>query len=136
MSLSNQEISRYSRQMILPELGMKGQQNLKNGSVLVVGLGGLGSPASMFLAASGIGKLGLVDYDVVEISNLHRQVIHGEKTVGVPKAESAKTFLENLNPHVNIEVFKEPFTTANALEIVKNFDVIWTAQTMQLPDIC
>ncbi|OXA60930.1 adenylyltransferase and sulfurtransferase MOCS3 isoform X2 [Folsomia candida] len=123
-TLSNEEIGRYSRQMILPELGRQGQEKLKGSGALIVGVGGLGSPASMFLAAAGVGRIGLVDYDVVERSNLHRQVVHSEKTVGMSKAKSAQNFLSNLNSHVIIDIYEEPFTNSNAISIVSKYDVV------------
>lgn len=93
--LCNDEISRYSRQLLMPEIGMNGQIAIKNSSVLICGAGGLGCPSAMYLCAAGIGKLGIVDYDVVERNNLHRQVIHSENSVGIPKVESAAMFLKS-----------------------------------------
>ncbi|MEO0814756.1 MAG: ubiquitin-like small modifier protein 1, partial [Myxococcota bacterium] len=103
--LSPAEIARYSRHLILPEVGMAGQKKLKNASVLLVGTGGLGSPAAMYLAAAGVGHLGIVDFDVVDSSNLQRQVIHGESTVGQKKVESARARLRDINPHIKITTF-------------------------------
>ncbi len=123
-ALTNSEISRYSRQMILPELGHEGQALLKKSSVLVVGLGGLGCPAAMYLGAAGVGTLGLLDYDVVELSNLHRQVIHSEARVGVRKAESARAFLSSLNSSLNLITFPTPITSQNAMSIVKDFSLV------------
>lgn len=123
-SLSNEEISRYSRHLILPEVGMEGQQKLKAAKVLCVGTGGLGAPLAYYLAAAGIGTLGLVDFDVVDESNLQRQIIHSTKDIGRPKIESAAEKLQALNPHIKILKFNTMLTSANALEIFKDFDVI------------
>jgi molybdopterin/thiamine biosynthesis adenylyltransferase/rhodanese-related sulfurtransferase len=122
--LSHEEILRYSRHLLLPQVGLQGQQRLKNGRVLVVGTGGLGSPAALYLAAAGVGTIGLVDFDVVEASNLQRQVIHGTATVGRSKLDSAAARLHDLNPHVRIEQFETRLTSANALEILEGFDVV------------
>jgi len=122
--LSNDEIHRYSRHLILPDVGMTGQRTLKNGRVLLIGAGGLGSPTALYLAAAGVGTLGLVDFDVVDVTNLQRQIIHGTKDVGRPKIESAKDRIADVNPHVHVEAFETPFTSANALEIAKDFDII------------
>ena len=113
-SLSQQEILRYSRHLMIPDVGLKGQEKLKSASVLIVGLGGLGSPISLYLAAAGIGKLGLVDFDVVDESNLQRQVVHGSKTLGIPKVESARQRLNDLNPTIEIEAYQEYFSSENA----------------------
>ena len=117
-SLSNAEIARYSRHLILGEVGMEGQRRLKAGSVLCVGTGGLGSPLLMYLAAAGVGRIGIVDFDVVDESNLQRQVLHGTSKVGVAKVESAQERLHDINPHVQIDVFNEPLTSENALRIL------------------
>ncbi len=122
--LSGAERTRYARHIILPQVGLAGQQKLKAASVLVVGTGGLGSPVAMYLAAAGIGRLGLVDYDVVDTTNLQRQVVHGESTVGVPKVESAAARLRDLNPHIHIEPYNTPLTSHNALGILARYDVI------------
>src|SRR5689334_14852582 len=103
--LSHEEIRRYSRHLIMPEVGMDGQRKLKNASVLLVGTGGLGSPAAMYLAAAGVGRIGLVDYDVVDESNLQRQVIHGQSTVGKKKVDSAKARMLDINPNVQVDVY-------------------------------
>jgi len=108
----------------MPEVGMEGQKKLKEASVLLVGTGGLGSPAAMYLAAAGVGHLGLVDYDVVDESNLQRQVIHGQSTVGHKKVDSAKTRIADINPHVEVTVYNTLLDSANALEIFKNYDII------------
>src|SRR6202789_2151305 len=123
-SLSNDEIARYSRHLILPEVGMEGQQKLKAAKVLCVGTGGLGAPLAVYLAAAGIGTLGLVDFDTVDASNLQRQVIHSTKTVGMLKVDSAELMLKGLNPHLNVVKYNTMLTSANALEIFKDFDVI------------
>lgn len=124
VSLSNEEVQRYSRHLIMPEVGMTGQKKLKASSVLLIGAGGLGSPLAMYLAAAGIGRIGLVDYDVVDYTNLQRQVIHGTKDVGRPKLDSAKERILDINPHVQVDSYNEPLTSANALEIFAPYDVI------------
>jgi len=123
-SLSNAEIARYSRHLILPEVGLEGQKKLKAARVLMIGTGGLGSPLGLYLAAAGIGTLGLVDFDVVDESNLQRQIIHGTKDVGRPKIASAKDRLNDINPNVKIEAHETMLTSENALELFKDFDVI------------
>ncbi len=123
-SLSHEEILRYSRHLLIPEVGLEGQRKLKGASVLVIGTGGLGSPVSLYLAAAGIGRLGLVDYDVVEASNLQRQVLHGTSRVGMLKVESARARLLDLNPAIQVEACNEPFTSANAMQIAADYDVI------------
>jgi sulfur-carrier protein adenylyltransferase/sulfurtransferase len=122
--LSRDEILRYSRHLLIPEVGLEGQRKLKNSSALIIGTGGLGSPVSLYLAAAGIGRIGLVDYDVVDSSNLQRQVIHGTSTVGKLKVESAKAKLLDLNPGIQIDVYNEPYTSENALRIAKDYDII------------
>lgn len=116
--------ARYHRQVILPGMGDKGQRRLKEARVLVVGLGGLGSPASLYLAAAGVGTLGLADNDRVELSNLHRQVLHGEGSLGHPKVESARDRLQQLNPGLRLELVPEGVTPGNALELFRQFDLI------------
>lgn len=123
-SLTNDEIHRYSRHLILPDVGLTGQRQLKNARVLLIGAGGLGSPTALYLAAAGVGTLGLVDFDVVDVTNLQRQIIHGTKDIGRPKIESAKDRIADVNPHTHIEAFETPLTSANALEIAKDFDII------------
>ena len=123
-NLSNQEIARYSRHLILPEVGLEGQKKLKAARVLMIGTGGLGSPLGLYLAAAGIGTLGLVDFDVVDESNLQRQIIHGTKDVGRPKIASAKDRLNDINPNVKIEAHETMLTSENALELFRDFDVI------------
>lgn len=123
-SLSNDEYARYSRHLILPEVGLEGQRKLKAARVLMIGTGGLGSPLGLYLAAAGIGTIGLVDFDVVDESNLQRQIIHGTKDVGRPKIASAKDRLLDINPNTKIESFETRLTSENALELFKDFDVI------------
>ncbi len=122
--LSNDEILRYSRHLILPEVGLEGQRRLKAARVLLVGAGGLGSPAALYLAAAGVGTLGLVDFDVVDLTNLQRQVLHGTRDVGRPKLASANDRIRDINPNVAVELFETRLTSANALEIVREFDIV------------
>jgi len=122
--LSRDEILRYSRHLLIPEVGLEGQRKLKNSSALIVGTGGLGSPVALYLAAAGIGRIGLVDYDVVDSSNLQRQVIHGTSTVGKLKVDSARAKLVDLNPDIQVDVYNEPFTSDNALRIARDYDII------------
>jgi adenylyltransferase/sulfurtransferase len=122
--LTHEEIKRYSRHLLIPEVGLEGQKKLKDSSVLIIGTGGLGSPVAMYLAAAGIGHLGLVDYDVVDYSNLQRQVIHGSSTLGVLKVDSAKQRLLDINPDIKISTYNELFNSANAMEIAKGYDLI------------
>lgn len=123
-TLSTEEYQRYSRHLILPEVGIEGQRKLKNARVLTIGTGGLGSPLGLYLAAAGVGTLGIVDFDVVDQSNLQRQIIHGTKDVGRPKIASAKERLNDINPNVNIEAFETRLTSDNALELFREFDVV------------
>jgi adenylyltransferase/sulfurtransferase len=123
-NLSPEEIKRYSRHLIMPEVGMDGQRRLKAGSVLCIGAGGLGSPAAMYLAAAGIGRIGLVDFDVVDYSNLQRQLLHGTPDVGRSKLESAKDRLHALNPHVQIDTHETLLSSENALDLFAPYDVI------------
>jgi sulfur-carrier protein adenylyltransferase/sulfurtransferase len=122
--LSNEEVARYSRHLIMPEVGMTGQRKLKASSVLMIGTGGLGAPLGMYLAAAGVGRLGLVDFDVVDASNLQRQIIHGTKDVGRPKIASARDRIQDINPHVEIETHETRLTSENALRLFVNYDVI------------
>lgn len=124
VELSHAEIRRYSRHLIMPEVGLTGQKKLKAASVLLVGTGGLGSPLAMYLAAAGVGRIGLVDYDIVDASNLQRQVVHGIATVGKLKVESARDRILDLNPDIKVDVYNEAFTSANALEIARPYDII------------
>lgn len=123
-SLSNEEIRRYSRHLILPEFGMEGQRKLKQGSVLLIGTGGLGSPLALYLAAAGVGHIGLVDFDIVDESNLQRQIIHGTSTLGIRKTESAKMRLRDLNPHIDIATYETQITSANAFDLIRPYDVV------------
>ena len=122
--LDNAEIARYSRHLILPEVGLEGQQKLKAAKVLCVGTGGLGAPLTFYLAAAGVGTIGLVDFDVVDESNLQRQIIHSTADVGRPKIDSAADKLKALNPHVKIVKHETMLTSANALEIIKDYDIV------------
>jgi adenylyltransferase/sulfurtransferase len=122
--LSKEEIARYSRHLILPEVGMDGQRKLKAASILLIGAGGLGSPLGLYLAAAGVGRLGLVDFDVVDHSNLQRQIIHGTKDVGRPKLHSAKERLADVNPHVQVDTYETTLRSDNALELCADYDII------------
>src|SRR5512137_3041208 len=123
-ALSHEEILRYSRHLLLPDVGLDGQRKLKASSALIIGTGGLGSPVALYLAAAGIGRIGLVDYDVVESSNLQRQVIHGTESVGKLKVESARARLVDLNPDVQVDTYNEPYTSENALRIADEYDIL------------
>jgi sulfur-carrier protein adenylyltransferase/sulfurtransferase len=122
--LSHSEIHRYSRHLLIPEVGLEGQRKLKAASVLIIGTGGLGSPVALYLAAAGVGRIGLVDYDVVDFSNLQRQVIHGTSKLGVLKVESARERMLDLNPDITVEIYNEPFTSENALRIAESYDIL------------
>ena len=122
--LTNEEILRYSRHLIMPEVGMEGQLKLKKAKVLLIGTGGLGAPLGLYLAAAGVGKLGLVDFDVVDFTNLQRQVTFGSSDVGKPKSEAARARLSNLNPDIQVQAFDTKLTSENALELFKDFDII------------
>jgi len=123
-SLSKQEVMRYSRHLIMPEVGMEGQLKIKQAKVLCIGTGGLGAPLGLYLAAAGVGRIGLVDFDVVDTTNLQRQVLFGTSDVGRPKTEAAAERLRNLNPEIQIETFDTHLTSANALELFKDYDII------------
>jgi molybdopterin/thiamine biosynthesis adenylyltransferase/rhodanese-related sulfurtransferase/molybdopterin converting factor small subunit len=123
-ALSNEEIARYSRHLIMPEVGVEGQRRLKAARVLMIGTGGLGAPTGMYLAAAGVGTLGVVDFDVVDASNLQRQIVHGTKDVGRPKIESARDRLSDINPHVKIEAYETRLTSENALELFREYDMV------------
>jgi adenylyltransferase/sulfurtransferase len=123
-TLSNEEILRYSRHLIMPEVGMAGQEKLKAASILLIGAGGLGSPLAMYLSAAGVGKLGLVDFDVVDHSNLHRQVIHATGNVGIPKVESAKQRIAQINPNVEVVTYNHPINRDNVLGILQGYDIV------------
>lgn len=122
--LSSSELRRFNRQIILPEFGIEAQRRLKAGSVLLIGLGGLGSPASLYLAAAGVGRIGLVDGDVVEESNLQRQIVHGQSALGRLKNESAEARLLDINPEVQIERHDVRLNVDNALELIAQYDVV------------
>jgi len=124
MNLTNEEISRYSRHLLLPEIGVEGQEKLKAAKVLIVGTGGLGAPLALYLAAAGVGTIGLVDFDVVDESNLQRQIIHSARDVGRPKVASAKDRIKGLNPLVNVVTHNEMLTSKNALELFADYDII------------
>ena len=122
--LSNQEVARYSRHLIMPEVGMEGQLKLKASSVLCIGAGGLGSPVAMYLAAAGVGRIGIVDFDIVDYSNLQRQIIHGTPDVGRPKLDSASDRLNAINPEIHVETYNEALSSSNALRLLGGYDVI------------
>ncbi|ACF13185.1 UBA/THIF-type NAD/FAD binding protein [Chloroherpeton thalassium ATCC 35110] len=122
--LSNEEIQRYSRHLLVPEFGMEGQKKLKQASVLMIGAGGLGSPLGMYLAAAGVGKLGIVEYDTVDYSNLQRQLLYKTADVGRSKAEAARDTIKSINPFVEVEIHQVPLTSLNALDILKHYDVV------------
>jgi adenylyltransferase/sulfurtransferase len=122
--LSKDEIARYSRHLIMPEVGMEGQRKLKRASVLLIGAGGLGSPLGLYLAAAGVGRLGLVDFDVVDFSNLQRQILHGTKDVGRSKLDSARDRISDINPHVQLDTYATALRSDNALEIIKDYDIV------------
>jgi adenylyltransferase/sulfurtransferase len=123
-ALSNAEIARYSRHLIMPEVGMEGQRRLKAASVLMIGTGGLGAPTGMYLAAAGVGRLGILDFDVVDESNLQRQIIHGTRDVGRPKIASARDRLHDINPHVQLDTYETRLTSENALALFRDYDII------------
>src|SRR3712207_6539903 len=122
--LSRDEIARYSRHLIIPDVAMDGQKRLKNARVLLIGAGGLGAPNAMYLAAAGVGHLGLVDFDVVDATNLQRQVIHGTPDIGRPKLDSARDRIAGINPHVVVEPHPVRLTSANARQVVRGYDVV------------
>jgi len=122
--LTSEEVLRYSRHLILPDVGLEGQRRLKAARVLLIGAGGLGSPAALYLAAAGLGTLGLVDFDVVDATNLQRQILHGTKDVGRPKLASAADRIYDVNPNVEIEAFETKLTSENALDIIRHFDIV------------
>ena len=122
--LSHEEIHRYSRHLLIPDVGLDGQKKLKAASVLIVGTGGLGSPVGLYLAAAGVGRIGLVDYDVVDFSNLQRQIIHGESRLGDLKVESARERMLDLNPEIQIDVYNEVINSGNAFRIAEPYDII------------
>src|SRR6188508_1582022 len=122
--LSRDEIQRYSRHLIMPEVGLDGQRKLKAARVLCVGAGGLGAPAAMYLAAAGVGTLGLVDFDVVDASNLHRQIIYGTPDVGKPKLQAAQQRLQSINPNLHVITHETALTSKNALDVLRGYDIV------------
>ena len=124
MTLTNEELQRYARHLILPEFGKAGQEKLKASKVLCVGAGGLGSPMAMYLAAAGVGTIGIVDFDVVDVSNLQRQIIHGQGSIGQRKVASAAARLKDINPHVDVRIHEVALSSANAREIIRDYDVV------------
>ena len=124
MEFTDEQISRYSRHIILPEVGGKGQQKICGAKVFITGAGGLGSPAAFYLAAAGVGTIGIIDHDVVDLSNLQRQILHSTKTLGKPKVDSAKETLEALNPDVKVVPYKERLSSQNIMDIIKDYDII------------
>lgn len=124
IQLSKEEYARYSRHIILPEVGLEGQKRLKTASVLCVGTGGLGSPLLLYLAAAGVGRIGIVDFDVVDNSNLHRQIIHGTSWVGKPKIESAKNHILEINPTCQVDLYETRLSSENALDLLKPYDIV------------
>jgi molybdopterin/thiamine biosynthesis adenylyltransferase/rhodanese-related sulfurtransferase len=124
LDLSHSEILRYSRHLLIPEVGLSGQRKLKAASALIIGTGGLGSPVSLYLAAAGVGRIGLVDYDVVDFSNLQRQVIHATSGLGSLKVESARDRMLDINPDIRVDTYNEPFTSDNAVHIAQDYDIL------------
>jgi molybdopterin/thiamine biosynthesis adenylyltransferase/rhodanese-related sulfurtransferase len=124
MELSNEEIRRYSRHLILPEVGLAGQKKIKATSVLCIGAGGLGSPIAMYLAAAGVGKIGIVDFDTVDYSNLQRQILHTDADVGRSKAESAKETINGINPNCQVELYNTRISSENALDLIRPYDIV------------
>lgn len=121
---TEEEISRYSRHILLQDVGVEGQERIRQARVLIVGAGGLGAPVALYLAAAGVGTIGLIDGDIVDLSNLQRQIIHFTPDVGRPKVESAREKIQHLNPHVQVKTYYEFFTAANALDIIRNYDFV------------
>lgn len=124
IQLTKDDYERYSRHLILPEVGLEGQKRLKAASVLCIGTGGLGSPLLLYLAAAGIGRIGIVDFDIVDTSNLQRQVIHGTSWVGKPKIESAKNRIHEINPHCQVDLYETRLSSENALDIIRPYDIV------------
>ncbi|MEI6340823.1 MAG: molybdopterin-synthase adenylyltransferase MoeB [Verrucomicrobiota bacterium] len=124
IELSNEEIRRYSRHLILPEVGMAGQRKIRNTSVLCIGAGGLGSPIAMYLAAAGVGRIGIVDFDTVDVSNLQRQILHTDADVGRSKAESAQETIRGINPNVEVVLHKTRISSENALDLIRPYDIV------------
>jgi len=124
IALSNEEVMRYSRHLILPEVGMEGQLKLKKAKIILIGAGGLGAPLGLYLAAVGVGRVGIVDFDVVDVSNLQRQVIHGTGDLGRKKLDSAADKMQDINPHLQIDKYDVALTSENALEILRDYDIV------------
>lgn len=124
MEFTDEQVKRYSRHIILPEVGGKGQKKICQSKVFITGAGGLGSPVALYLAAAGVGTIGIIDHDVVDLSNLQRQILHSTKTLNRPKVESAKETLEALNPDVRVIPYQEKLTSANILDIIKDYDIV------------
>ena len=124
MAFTNEQMERYSRHIILQEVGVKGQKKLLNGKVLIIGAGGLGAPAAMYLAAAGVGTIGIVDADEVDLSNLQRQIIHGTADVGKAKVKSAKETMNAMNPDVTVNTYREFVTSENIMDLIKDYDFI------------
>src|SRR5579864_9314132 len=124
ITLSQSEVARYSRHLIMPEVGMEGQKKLKAAKILLIGAGGLGSPLGLYLAAAGVGRIGLVDFDVVDFSNLQRQVLHGTPDVGRPKLQSARDRLHAINPEVKVDLYETKLSSANAFDILQPYDLV------------
>jgi molybdopterin/thiamine biosynthesis adenylyltransferase/rhodanese-related sulfurtransferase len=124
VTFSKEELARYNRHIIIPEFGLEAQQKLKAAKVMVIGSGGLGSPLLLYLAAAGVGTIGIVDFDIVDDSNLQRQVLFGVESVGLPKVEGARKRLQSLNPHIKVVVYNTQITPKNALELIKDYDVV------------
>ncbi len=123
-NLSREEILRYSRHLLIPEVGLDGQRKLKKSSALIIGTGGLGSPVALYLAAAGVGHIGLVDFDIVDSTNLQRQVVHGVSTIGILKVDSARERLLDLNPHIEVDAINEPFISSTAMRIARKYDIL------------
>src|SRR5258708_9733230 len=128
ISFSQEELARYNRHIIIPEFGLEAQQKLKAAKVLVIGSGGLGSPVLLYLAAAGVGTLGIVDFDVVDDSNLQRQVLFGVDEIGKPKVEAAKRRLEALNPYIRLQLHNTHINSQNALDIIKDYNIVTDGQ--------
>lgn len=124
MELSPEQFQRYARHIVLPQVGLVGQKKLLNTRVLCIGAGGLGSPVAMYLAASGVGRIGIVDYDVVDLTNLHRQILHSTEDIGRPKTESALQALKRINPDVQVDVYQTKLTSSNAISIIESYDIV------------
>ena len=124
MAFTNEQLERYSRHIILKEIGVKGQKKLLDGKVLIIGAGGLGAPAALYLAAAGVGTIGIADADVVDLSNLQRQVIHSTPDIGKPKVESAKESMQAINPDVTVHTYQDYISSYNIADIIKDYDFI------------